>query len=220
MSAVTDQLVAFGKRPKLTHIFEKEEHLHYIEPEWVSIRLFKIEQFPGPVWDPFAGWGRVVDAARAAGYATQATDIVDRGYPLDAVEDFLNIKHIASDVSIVANPPFTDEIAQHAIKLNPIKLALIWPLARVVAAWPWLAEAPLARVLLLTPRPAMPPGSYIARGERPGGARVEHCWLIFERNYAGPPQLGWLRRDGDSRPSMSQRKSAACAPLIGEHPAP
>ena len=29
----------------------------------------------------------------------------------------------------------------------------------------------------------------------PEGARVEHCWLIFERGHHGPPQLHWLRRD-------------------------
>jgi hypothetical protein len=92
---------------------------------------------------------------------------MNHGYPLDAVQDFLTIKHIAPDTSIVGNPPFADEIAQHAIALNPIKMALIWPLARVVAAWPWLAEAPLARVWMLTPRPAIPPGSYLAAGKKP-----------------------------------------------------
>jgi hypothetical protein len=199
MSALIDQIVAFGKRPKLTHIFAKEKHFHYVEPEWCSVRLFTTEQFPGTIWDPFAGWGRVVKAARAAGYATWATDIMNHGYPLDAVEDFLAVERIAPDISIVANPPFTDEIAQHAIALNPIKMALIWPLARVVAAWPWLAGAPLARVWMLTPRPAMPPGSYLAAGKKPEGARVEFCWLLFERGYEGLPQLRWLLRDGVNR---------------------
>jgi len=74
-------------------------------------------------------------------------------------------------------------------------MALIWPFARIVAAWPWLAEAPLAHVWMMTPRPAMPPASYIAAGKKPEGARVEHCWLIFERGHHGLAQLGWLRRE-------------------------
>jgi hypothetical protein len=171
--------------------------LHYLEPPWCSVRLFEAEQFPGLVWDPFCGWGRVIEAARAAGYATRATDIADRGYAqLDGIQDFLKVDHLDRDVSIVGNPPFTDAIVQHAIALDPVKMALIWPFARIVAAWPWLAAAPLAHLWMLTPRPAMPPASYIAAGQKPEGARVEHCWLIFERGHREPAQLGWLRRDG------------------------
>jgi hypothetical protein len=156
-----------GKRPKRTHIFAKAKDLHYVEPEWCSVRLFETERFSGRLWDPFTGWGRVVEAARSAGYPTWASDKTERGYPLDSVKDFLEIERIRdANISIVSNPPFEDPIAQHAIRLNPVKMALIWPFARVVAAWPWLADAPLARVLLFTPRPPMPPGSYIAGRSR------------------------------------------------------
>jgi hypothetical protein len=182
-------------RAKNTHIFEKEVNLHYVEPEWCSIRLFEAERFSGTIWDPFAGWGRVVKAARAAGYATRATDIVNRSFPLDTTVDFLTVQHLDLDVSIVGNPPFDDVVIKHAIRLNPVKMALIWPFARIVAAWPWLATAPLTHVYMLTPRPAMPPASYIAEGKKPEGARVEHCWMIFERGYCGLPTFGWLRRD-------------------------
>jgi hypothetical protein len=186
-----------GKRPKRTHIFAKAEGLHYVEPEWCSTRLFAVEQFPGRVWDPFAGWGRVAEAARAAGYMVRATDIADRGYAhLDQTLDFLTVDRLDPDVSITSNPPFEDHILRHVIRLNPVKAALIWPLARLVAAHEWLGSAPLAWVLMLTPRPPIPTGTMIAAGEKPGGARVEHAWLIFERGYDGPPSLGWLHRDG------------------------
>jgi hypothetical protein len=186
-------------RPRRTHIFARAPGLHYVEPAWCSVRLFEVEHFPGPILDPFCGWGRVAEAARAAGYATRATDLADRGYPLDAIEDFLAVRRLTPEVSIVGNPPFVDAIVQHAIALDPVKLALIWPFARIVAAWSWLSAAPLARVWMLTPRPAMPPASYLAAGNKPVGARVEHCWLVFERGYCGPARLGWLRRDGGQR---------------------
>jgi hypothetical protein len=194
---------AGGKRPKLTHIFDQEPDKWYVEPHWLSARLFDVERFPGPILDPFAGWGRCVTAARNAGYKTIAFDIIDRsadrgaepGFALDAVRDFLTVDRLDPDVSVVSNPPFTDKIAQHVIRLNPIKVALIWPLARVVAAWPWLADSPLARAWMLTPRPAIPTGHYLAGGEKPGGARPDHCWLVFERGYSGPIELCWLRRD-------------------------
>jgi hypothetical protein len=187
-----------GRRPKRTHIFAKAEGLHYVEPHWCSTRLFAAERFPGPIRDYFCGTGRVADAGRGAGYYVRATDIVDRGcLHFDGVEDFLTVTRIEPDVSIVGNPPFSDRILQHAIRLDPVKMALIWPLARVVAAHAWLGTAPLARVLMLTPRPSIPPGSYIAAGKKPEGARVEHAWLIFERGYRGQPQMRWLHRDFD-----------------------
>lgn len=41
----------------------------------------------------------------------------------------------------------------------------------------------------------MPPGEVIARGERLGGGKMDYCWLVFERGYAGEPFMKWLRRD-------------------------
>src|SRR6516164_1608408 len=78
------------RRPLAAHIWAKEEHGFYIEPEWCSERLFEVEKFNGAIWDPASGIGRVAEAARRAGYRTIATDMVDRGYPrLDACVDFL-----------------------------------------------------------------------------------------------------------------------------------
>jgi hypothetical protein len=50
-------------------------------------------------------------------------------------------------------------------------------------------------VWLLTPRPSMPPGEVIARGEKPGGGKTDFCWLVFDRTHSGPPELRWLHRD-------------------------
>jgi hypothetical protein len=62
-----------------------------------------------------------------------------------------------------------------------------------------------------TPRPTMPPASYIAAGKKPQGARIEHCWLIFERGYRGRPQLDWLHRDRDlPGRGRSRRMPARC----------
>jgi hypothetical protein len=190
-----------GKRPKNTHIFDKEEYDCYVEPHWCSVRLFEAEQFPGLVHDPFCGTGRVVSAARAAGYDVRATDIVDYGYAgLDEVKDFLTIDNIGPDTSLVSNPPFEDEILQHVIDLDPIKAAMIWPLARLVAAGEWLSRAPLAHIWMLTPRPPMPPLSYIQAGFKPEGGRVEHCWLVFARGHHKLRTIGWLPRDPEYIP--------------------
>jgi hypothetical protein len=62
-----------------SHIFEKEKHGHYVEPEWCSRRLFEVEKFKGTIYDPACGWATILGVACAAGYTVRGGDIVDRG---------------------------------------------------------------------------------------------------------------------------------------------
>lgn len=182
-------------RVENSHIWAREEHEHYVEPEWCSRRLFEVEQFEGPVTDPCCGFGRIPEAAKAAGYISGAGDIVDRGYtsPAFRVADFLADSHAYRD--IVCNPPFDifRLFAEHALKLARGKVAMIW-LVRTLPAARWLQDTPLARIWLLTPRPSMPPGHVITAGEKPGGGKQDFCWLVWDRAHKGAAEVGWLRR--------------------------
>lgn len=187
-------------RAENSHIWEREQHEHYVEPEWCSRRLFDVEKFQGAIWDPACGFGRIPDAARAAGYAALATDIVDRGYAgLGATADFLGLQAAGRDPigNIIGNPPFDlfERFARHALALAEHKVALIWLTRRLNAAR-WLQQTPLARIWYLTRRPSMPPGYVIARGEKPGRGKQDFCWLVWDRAHFGPPTVGWLHRDG------------------------
>jgi hypothetical protein len=73
----------------------------------------------------------------------------------------------------------------------------------------WLQELPLRRVWLLTPRPSMPPGSWIAKGNKPGGGTQDFCWIIFCRGYKGEPTINWLHRDAASTNAQQQLDEAA-----------
>jgi hypothetical protein len=75
-------------------------------------------------------------------------------------------------------------------------VALLVPLRRLPAAR-WLASLPLETVYLLTPRPSMPPGTWIDAGNVPGGGSQDFCWLVINRTLTtGAPRLRWLHRDG------------------------
>jgi hypothetical protein len=93
------------RRPLGAHIWRKEPTGFYVEPTWVSQRLFEVEKFSGTVWDSACGLGRIPEAARAAGYATFASDLIDRGYRyFDEALNFLACEHRLGD-NIVTNPP-------------------------------------------------------------------------------------------------------------------
>lgn len=188
--------VAELKRPEASHIWQREEHEHYVEPEWCSKRLFEVEKFEGEIFDPCCGFGRIPEAAKAAGhYPVRARDIVDRGYKsFGIVEDFLKCGDTLDNV--VSNPPFDifQSVATHALKLARRKVAMIW-LVRTLPAARWLRQTPLAKVYLLTPRPSMPPGRVIAAGEKPGGGKQDFCWLVWDKDHEGPAAIDWLHRD-------------------------
>jgi hypothetical protein len=183
-----------AKRLRASHIWVRENADWYVEPQWVSFRLFDVEPFTGAIHDPAAGLGRIVAAAWAHGYPATGADIVDHrgGFP---AADFLTTT--GSIDNIVCNPPFAlaPQFAAHALTRVRYKVALLFPVARLNAAGKWLDNMPLHRVWLLTPRPSMPPGDVILRGENPKGGRSDFAWLVLDKAFPGTPTIDWLRRN-------------------------
>jgi len=176
--------------PRKSHIWSRQVTDWYVEPQWCSQRLFDSESFVGEIIDPACGTRRIVQAARDHGHCAAGFDITEG-------HDFLLSEQRVANVC--SNPPYSRfrEFAEHALQLARYKVALIYPLARIVAAR-WLRETPLARIYLLTPRPSIPPAELILRGEKPCGGRVDFCWLVWIQGFNGRPELCWLHRDGGS----------------------
>jgi hypothetical protein len=183
-------------RLRQSHIFQRDALEHYVEESWCSARLFEVETFDGHIVDPACGWGTIVINALTHGHHAAGSDLVQRGWDSTRTPcDFL--KDVHKYDNIVTNPPFNiiEDFIIHAVLRSRRKTAAIFPLARMPAAH-WLERLPLSRVWLLTPRPSMPPGSYIAAGGRVGGGRVDYCWLVFEHGHIGKATIDWLHRDG------------------------
>ena len=183
------------------HLWARHPDDWYVEPSFVSQRLFATEDFRGTIWDPACGLGRIVQSVRADGLMAVGTDLVRRGQLSDTVcseeIDFLACDRLSQN--IVSNPPYgiAQEFAVHALRSALNKVALLLP-----SKWlygdkrsRWLETTPLRKVLALTPRPSMPPGPVIEAGIAPGGGKEDYAWFIWEIGYEGRPELGWLRRD-------------------------
>lgn len=183
-------------KPIAAHSWQREAQEHYVEPFWCSERLFEEEKFEGGIQDPCCGFGRIPDSAVKAGLGPViSTDIVDRGYcNITHLHDFLLQDELVVP-NIVGNPPFNiaGRFVRHAIDLGADKVAMIFPTARLNAAH-WIRETPLARVWLMTPRPSMPPGRTITAGQKPGGGKIDFCWLVFTKGRIGPATIAWLRK--------------------------
>lgn len=191
-------------RPKRSHIFAQEANGHYVEETWCDTRLFEEEPFTGNVVDPCCGFGRIPEAAKAAGYIAFGSDIVNRGYAERSPElDFLAVdgSAIANVDNVIMNPPFDRgrEFIEQALKIAQRKVAAILPIRRLPAMGRWIKGTPLFRVWLMTPRPSMPPGSYIKSGKKVGGGTVDYCWCVFLQGYDGKATVEWLYRDKEKQ---------------------
>lgn len=204
---------------KSAHLWARDAHDFYVEPEWCSRRLFQEERFDGEVVDPACGFGRIVRAAAEAGINAVGTDIVqrwpdagltvERGLaPSVIVSDFLgpdwgrigpNRAWWRRPTNIASNPPFghADDFITLALALATTKVAMLLPLTWMAggARSRWLATTPLRRIWVLTPRPSMPPGAVIEAGMKPGGGTKDFAWFVWLRGYDGAPELRWLHRD-------------------------
>ena len=194
------------KRLKASHLWERDPHDYYCEPQWCSERLFEEEGFSGTIVDPCCGMGRILISAEEEGYPVIGMDLVKRGWPDTHPIDFMADQYGRTWDNIVSNPPFglcdpgegrPQGLVEVALERTRQKCALLLP-----TIWlqgdkrsRWLETTPLYKVLLLTPRPSMPPGAVIEAGEKPGQGTKDFAWFIWLTGYKGAPQVGWLRRE-------------------------
>ncbi len=188
-------------RKRVSHLWTRDQFDWYVEPEWVSSRLFENEEFIGKIYDPACGLGRILQAARRAAHYVVGSDIVCRCAEASQL-DFMQTTMRCDN--IISNPPFgiSEKFIIHAMNLYDSKIAMLLP-----ANWVqgdkrsrWLATTPLRRVWFLCPRPSMPPGAVIIAGGKVGNGTTDYGWFIWERGYTGRAEIGWLHRDLKLRP--------------------
>ncbi|MBN9568206.1 MAG: hypothetical protein J0H79_11445 [Alphaproteobacteria bacterium] len=190
-----------AKKERKSHLWARDPDDWYVEPRWCNDALFAAVQFEGVIVDPCCGVGRVLDAAKDAGYDTIGMDLRDRGardrHPFEP-RDFFTVEDFAPN--IVCNPPykyaerFVAHCIAHVMRKTAVLLRAQWANGRARSRW--LESLPLRHVLALSPRPSMLPGAAVVAGERAGSGTTDYSWFIFERDYAGRPEFGWARQPG------------------------
>lgn len=170
----------------------------YVEPAWAVEALFGAERFVGSVYDPAVGTGTVVDVARKRGFTSFGTDIHDRRGMLDFRKlDFLN-DAVCSESSdnVICNPPYADaeNFVRMALSVARHKVAFLLRLPFLESARraTLFDETPLARVLVFANRVPIAPGNGAKLPS--GGSKTAYAWFIWDHDWMGPPQLGWLRK--------------------------
>lgn len=194
-------------REKVAHVWQRDALDWYVEEEFVTQALVKVERFVGPVLDPCCGQGNIVKGLLAAGVEAVGTDIVKRvpdGTPwFLGTADFREVGAI-SQPNICMNPPFFRAKGAEAF----IRKALSVASGKVVAfadikflashgrAKGLYAEFPPNRVWSISPRPSCPPGEFLLAGGEADGGTADWVWMVWDQTapFYGT-QFDWLRAE-------------------------
>jgi hypothetical protein len=113
----------------------------------------------------------------------------------DFAFDYLNDNTPLAYPNIVCNPPYrrAREFIERALR-EERKSAFLLQYGFLFGEERsrWLATTPLRKIWFICPRPSMPPGELILKGMKPSGGRVDYVWCVWERDYSGAPEPGWL----------------------------
>ena len=189
---------------KKAHLWKRDEHEFYIEPERCTTQLCAVERFVGAIHDPSCGQGNIVRALTAQRYDAFGSDIVERvpgALWFTVVQDFLADDYRGFAPNCVMNPPFgkgklLEAFIRKALERFPGKVCVFADvkfLASSGRANGIYATNPPNRVWIITPRPSCPPGRVLMDGGKASGGTADWMWMVWDRTapHTGTT-MGWL----------------------------
>jgi hypothetical protein len=178
---------------------ERTKQDWYIENTWAGEQLFATLELQGPIHDPFCGEGRIVMAARRAGYEATGADIVDRGFSGAEIIDFRTDRRPRT--TLVFNPPYDKDLHEecivHALQVAShavVALGRIPFLCGEKRYWDLFKPCPPSLILTCSQRVNCPPGGI---GAKEDGGTIDYAWLVWSRaephwkRGSGPSAHGW-----------------------------
>jgi hypothetical protein len=160
----------------------------YETPACAVEALLLAEQLSHRIWEPAAGRGAIAHVLRDHGHTVVASDLIDYGFPLDFVADFLSQTIAPSGCEcVLTNPPFkiADAFIAHALDLCPrvivlARLALLESTRRTEI----LEQRGLARLHVFRERlPMMHRDGWA--GPR-ATSSMPFAWFVWERGHVAP----------------------------------
>jgi hypothetical protein len=141
------------------------------------------------ICEPFAGRGNLVTAMRRRGITVHAADILDRGCPDCAAQDFFAAGGRAGCGVLVSNPPYSRamDAIEHALGLGFETVIFLLKVEFLCSATRYERlhkSGHLRRVHVLAERLQ---GMHDANYEgRRASQPLMHAWFVIERGYRGP----------------------------------
>jgi hypothetical protein len=163
--------------------YARKERDLYVTPPWCVHALVPHLMRPRRVWEPAAANGQMAAALRECGLEVVTSDIAT-GTDFLAEQDVRGVDHV------ITNPPYAlaQEFIEHALKLMcPGRGAVAMLLSAqydFAKTRQHLFGPPFAKKLALTRRIVWFEPKIASPSEN-------HCWMIWDWQYIGPPTLAY-----------------------------
>lgn len=175
---------------------ERENNDYYATPPSAVEELLKREKFCHYVLEPAVGGGSIADVLVNNGYEVQSMDIIDRGYNKTEVRDFLSVckDDVRMSPDIITNPPYTlaKEFVEHAldISMDSVKVAMFLKIQFLESKkrYDLFKKYPPKKIYVFVNRVNCGKNGVFGKES----SAVCYAWFVWEKGYAGLPQVDWI----------------------------
>lgn len=186
------------------HTDKEREGLDFYTTDPIAIdKLLTVERPNINIWEICAGNGHLAQRLKDYGYAVTTSDIVQRDYPLDFVEDFLQMKENETswikDCDILTNPPFSKakEFVLHALDLVGyghkvymfLKLTFLEGKSRYKDLF---SKYPPKMIYVFSERVLCAKNGDFEGMKAGGGSAVAYAWFVWQKGWKGKPTIEWI----------------------------
>lgn len=180
----------------------QSEDFYATSPDAID-KLLKVAHPHKKIWECAAGAGHLSKRLIYFGYNVYSTDIVERGYPLGAIKDFLTATNadvpFAYPFDILTNPPYkyAKEFVLKALDLLLdgsccymfLKLTFLEGKARFKEIF---SVHPPKSVYVFSERVLCAKNGEFDRMKAGGGSATAFAWYVWQKGYTGDTIIKWI----------------------------
>lgn len=182
---------------------EREANDFYATDPIAIDKLLKVEKPSDHIWECAAGEGHLAERLKEFGFEVTTSDIIERNYKLDFIQDFLQMSQcglgVNEEYDILTNPPYkyAKEFVLHALNLIRngrkvymfLKLTFLESKARYKELF---SKYPPKKVYVFSERVLCAKNAEFQKMKDGGGSAVAYAWYIWEKGYQGKTTIEWI----------------------------
>lgn len=182
---------------------EREENDYYATDPLAIDKLLLVEKPFSHIWECAAGGGHLAKRLKEQGYKVTTSDIVERDYKLDFIQDFLKMSICGlgsnEEYDILTNPPYkyAKEFVLRALDMIKdgrkvymfLKLTFLEGKARLKELF---SKYPPKRIYVFSERILCAKNAEFQKMIEGGGSAIAYAWYVWEKGYTGKTQIEWL----------------------------
>ncbi len=183
------------------HVKEERAEYDYYATDPIAIdKLLKVEKPSHYIWECACGDGHLSKRLKEYGFEVLSSDIVERNYKIDFIEDFLKEDACCHyNWDILTNPPYkyAKEFVLQALKRISdgskvymfLKLTFLEGKSRFSELF---SKYPPKNIYVFSERVLCAKNGDFEAMKQSGGSAVAYAWFVWQKGYSGKTEIEWI----------------------------